>query len=49
MFAYKHLPFKATNRKASDNIKLFSNHVKQEVAKIAIPKKVSLKYIFWEN
>ena len=47
MFAYTHLPFKATTRKASDNIKLHSKHVKQEVAKNATPKKVSKKCYYF--
>ena len=49
MFAYTHLPFKAATRKASDNIKLPSKHVKQEVAETAVPKKVSLKFIILEK
>ena len=45
MFAYKHLPFKAATRKASDNIELPSKHVKQEVVETAISKKVGNKLI----
>ena len=49
MFTYTYLPFKAATRKASDNIKLLTKHVKQKVAETVFPKKVSLKFIFWEN